>query len=234
MVLVSLSQSMWVSHHRIPGNKKLWTANFVSAEDGSPCLRAVFTLTRNYGYQVIQTYVPSFFVISLSWVGFWIPADSVPARMTLGMSTVTTIIFQWFYGALLYPRVSWQIERALGYSNKYVMWESISSWVTPASAIQPTNFQPLFRKPKGFYIRINCWISALFSKPGVHTVIVHVSSVVNCCYTHPSSIAMRNGYTPMCSHNALVIHRIITHVQLSNVGRAFKAVRNFSRKLLYL
>ncbi|XP_064637325.1 glycine receptor subunit alpha-3-like [Lineus longissimus] len=59
-----------------------------------PCLLVHFALTREIGFYMIQTFVPSALIVMLSWVSFWINADAVPGRVTLGVSTVLTITTQ--------------------------------------------------------------------------------------------------------------------------------------------
>ena len=53
-----------------------------------PCLEIRFELTRDIGYYLIQVYVPTFLIVILSWVSFWINAESSPARVTIGLLTV--------------------------------------------------------------------------------------------------------------------------------------------------
>lgn len=43
-----------------------------------------FELRRNVLYFILETYVPSTFLVVLSWVSFWISLDSVPARTCIG------------------------------------------------------------------------------------------------------------------------------------------------------
>ena len=42
----------------------------------------------------IKCYVPSSLIVILSWVSFWISIDAVPARISLGITTVLTITSQ--------------------------------------------------------------------------------------------------------------------------------------------
>ncbi|XP_043917334.1 gamma-aminobutyric acid receptor subunit gamma-1 isoform X2 [Protopterus annectens] len=50
-----------------------------------------FNLSRRMGYFTIQTYIPCILTVVLSWVSFWINKDSVPARTSLGITTVLTM-----------------------------------------------------------------------------------------------------------------------------------------------
>ena len=39
-------------------------------------------------------YIPSFMLVAVSWVSFWLDKDSVPARVTLGVTTLLTMTTQ--------------------------------------------------------------------------------------------------------------------------------------------
>eukprot|EP00795_Rhopilema_esculentum_P000670 gene670-10376_t len=54
-------------------------------------LSATFTFQRRVGYFLIETYIPSGITVVISWVSFWIPAESAPARVSLGITTVLTM-----------------------------------------------------------------------------------------------------------------------------------------------
>lgn len=52
------------------------------------CLQASFHLRRQYGFYMLQAYIPCILIVILSWLSFWINKESVPARITLGVTTV--------------------------------------------------------------------------------------------------------------------------------------------------
>ncbi|TWW75142.1 Gamma-aminobutyric acid receptor subunit gamma-2 GABA(A) receptor subunit gamma-2 [Takifugu flavidus] len=54
-------------------------------------LTVFFDLSRRMGYFTIQTYIPCTLIVVLSWVSFWINKDAVPARTSLGITTVLTM-----------------------------------------------------------------------------------------------------------------------------------------------
>ena len=59
-------------------------------------LSTKFNLQRQLGYYVLQKFIPTILIVALSWVGFWIDERSVPARVSLGITTVlaiTTLLF---------------------------------------------------------------------------------------------------------------------------------------------
>ncbi len=53
----------------------IFHASFIFSGEFS-CLEASFTLERQYGSFIIQTYVPSVLIVTLSWVAFWINIDA--------------------------------------------------------------------------------------------------------------------------------------------------------------
>lgn len=55
-------------------------------------LVARFWFKRRLGYALLQIYVPTFMLVVLSWFSFWIPQESVPARVALGSTTVLSIV----------------------------------------------------------------------------------------------------------------------------------------------
>lgn len=58
------------------------------------CLVAEFYLHRSIGFHLIQSYLPSILIVSISWVSFWMDVDCVPARVTLGVITLLTVSSQ--------------------------------------------------------------------------------------------------------------------------------------------
>ncbi|XP_053137382.1 gamma-aminobutyric acid receptor subunit delta [Hemicordylus capensis] len=64
--------------------------NFKSAGQ-FPRLSLHFQLRRNRGVYIIQSYVPSILLVAMSWVSFWISQSAVPARVSLGITTVLTM-----------------------------------------------------------------------------------------------------------------------------------------------
>ncbi|KAG8142277.1 hypothetical protein E2320_006211 [Naja naja] len=56
-----------------------------------PRLSLHFHLRRNRGVYIIQSYMPSILLVAMSWVSFWISQSAVPARVSLGITTVLTM-----------------------------------------------------------------------------------------------------------------------------------------------
>ena len=72
-----------------------------------PCLEIRFELTRDIGYYVIQVYVPTILIVTLSWISFWIDAEASPARVTIGLLTVLTMTTTSNGARASLPRVSY-------------------------------------------------------------------------------------------------------------------------------
>lgn len=51
-----------------------------------------FNLRREAGYYILEYFLPSIFLVVMSWVSFWIQADAAPARTVLGTSTMLSFI----------------------------------------------------------------------------------------------------------------------------------------------
>jgi hypothetical protein len=55
------------------------------------CLAVVFNLTRRLGYHLFHTYIPSALIVVMSWISFWIKPEAIPARVTLGVTSLLTL-----------------------------------------------------------------------------------------------------------------------------------------------
>ena len=54
---------------------------------------ARFHFKRRTSYIILQVYFPSMLITLLSFIAFWIPKTAVPARITLSVTSVLTIIY---------------------------------------------------------------------------------------------------------------------------------------------
>ncbi|XP_048417846.1 gamma-aminobutyric acid receptor subunit delta isoform X1 [Stegostoma tigrinum] len=79
--------------------------NFKSAGQ-FPRLSLHFQLRRNRGVYIIQSYMPSILLVAMSWVSFWISQSAVPARVSLGITTVLTMTTLMISARKSLPRAS--------------------------------------------------------------------------------------------------------------------------------
>ncbi|KAG8180143.1 hypothetical protein JTE90_023352, partial [Oedothorax gibbosus] len=56
------------------------------------CVNATFRLRRQNGYHAGYSYTITSFIVVVSWIGFYIPPTAVPARVTLGITTLLTLL----------------------------------------------------------------------------------------------------------------------------------------------
>ncbi|XP_074655681.1 glycine receptor subunit alpha-2-like [Tubulanus polymorphus] len=71
------------------------------------CLRASFSLVREFGYYLIQWYIPTVLIVSLSWISFWIDVSASPARISLGLLTILAVTTHSAGSRSQLPRVSY-------------------------------------------------------------------------------------------------------------------------------
>lgn len=58
------------------------------------CLLATFYLKRDLGYSLLQLFIPTTFIVIISWISFWIDPTSVPGRVGLAVTTLLTLSTQ--------------------------------------------------------------------------------------------------------------------------------------------
>ena len=62
---------------------------------------------RRLGYYLFHTYVPTCLIVIMSWISFWIKPEAVPARVTLGVTSLLTLSTQHANSQKALPPVSY-------------------------------------------------------------------------------------------------------------------------------
>ncbi|CAG5108058.1 Oidioi.mRNA.OKI2018_I69.chr1.g3616.t2.cds [Oikopleura dioica] len=109
------------------------------------CIEAKFILKREIGYYLIQIYVPSFLLVILSWVSFWISIEATPARISLGITTVLTISSMRNGAAMSLPKVS--------YIKAIDIWLSFCMVLVFAAVLEYAIANYLYRQSDGILAR---------------------------------------------------------------------------------
>lgn len=52
-----------------------------------------YTFQRRLGYYLLQVFVPDILIVLISWIVFWMSPDNAGDRLTIGITTILTIMF---------------------------------------------------------------------------------------------------------------------------------------------
>ncbi|XP_074601865.1 glutamate-gated chloride channel-like isoform X2 [Brevipalpus obovatus] len=70
------------------------TCNSKTATGNYSCIRMVLVFQREFSFYLIQIYIPCIMLVIVSWVSFWLDPNAIPARVTLGVTTLLTMATQ--------------------------------------------------------------------------------------------------------------------------------------------
>merc|ERR1719297_404475 len=66
-----------------------------------------YMVKRRLGYFMFHTYIPTCLIVMMSWISFWIKPEAVPARVTLGVTSLLTLSTQHANSQKSLPPVSY-------------------------------------------------------------------------------------------------------------------------------
>ncbi len=106
---VAMAAGMQISEFNSPGDVVSYDCSAQSSTSTGKytCLEIKFTLTRQLGSWLSSVYIPNFLIIVASWHSFWVDLDAKPARVTLGLLTLLSILTQASGVSSSLPRVSY-------------------------------------------------------------------------------------------------------------------------------
>ena len=108
--------STWLGCQRWPAFC-FWPVRYLMNVIGTgnfTCLEIVFSFRRRLGYYLFHTYVPTCLIVIMSWISFWIRPEAVPARVTLGVTSLLTLSTQHANSQKALPPVSYiKVRRIL-------------------------------------------------------------------------------------------------------------------------
>jgi len=89
----SQSPVQMVANLSLPGGFKMdgfdnEICDVATATGTYSCLRVVLTFARQLSFFIVTIYIPCFMIVIVSWMSFWIDHKAVPARVSLGVTTL--------------------------------------------------------------------------------------------------------------------------------------------------
>ncbi|KAG7176463.1 Glutamate-gated chloride channel-like 15, partial [Homarus americanus] len=95
-VLYSIRISLTLS---CPMNLQLYpldrqTCELLLASCAYSCLKVDLLFKREFSYYLLTIYIPCCMLVIVSWVSFWLDQNAVPARVSLGVTTLLTMATQ--------------------------------------------------------------------------------------------------------------------------------------------
>ena len=109
-------------------------------------LVATFTLEREFGHFMFDIYIPCILFVISSWTSFWVEIPAAPARVTLGITTMLTLVTSAKEARAKIPRVS--------YIHALDVWLMMCICKRATQKGKGCNFSLVY----SFYFRISCGI----------------------------------------------------------------------------
>ena len=89
------------------------------------CLKVELMFKREFSYYLLTIYIPCCMLVIVSWVSFWLDQNAVPARVSLGVTTLLTMATQTSGINQSLPPVSYTKARKLNYFVESGMFDKL-------------------------------------------------------------------------------------------------------------
>lgn len=94
------------------------------------CLKVDLAFQRKFSYYLLTIYIPCDMLVVVSWVSFWLDANAIPARVSLGVTTLLTMATQTTginnsLPPVSYTKVSMERSVLLQYFNHAVSYQTL-------------------------------------------------------------------------------------------------------------
>ena len=123
-----------------------WSFHFLLGEYS--CLTVDLTFKREFSYYLLTIYVPCCMLVIVSWVSFWLDPNAVPARVSLGVTTLLTMSTQTASINNSLPPVAYTkaIDVWTGVRSCYILVhiDSLRCWLIPLLLPNNINIQIIF------------------------------------------------------------------------------------------
>ena len=85
---VGLSKGLELPQFKVVGHKQEQKEVTLSTGNYSRLICDI-QFARSLGFYLIQIYIPASLIVVISWVSFWLHRNATPARVALGVTTVS-------------------------------------------------------------------------------------------------------------------------------------------------